>query len=124
VRHELIGNGAVDDAVIESERQHPGMHRATTASPTTAGRFSIAPTPRIATCGWLMIGVAEQRAEISRIRHCKGPAGHLHRVSTASRARASRDRQSRRQSPHVQSVDVPDEPERSARPRAPRQRRR
>ncbi len=27
------------------------------ASSTTTGRFSIAPTPRIATCGWLMIGI-------------------------------------------------------------------
>src|SRR5437763_1047346 len=26
------------------------------ASVTTLGRFSIAPTPRIATCGWLMMG--------------------------------------------------------------------
>src|SRR6267143_5201525 len=33
------------------------MDSVPSAAVTTLGRFSIAPTPRIATCGWLMIGI-------------------------------------------------------------------
>jgi len=54
--HELVGQGAVDQAWSKlSERRQ--MERMAMASSITTGVFSIVPTPMMATCGWLMMGV-------------------------------------------------------------------
>jgi hypothetical protein len=37
------------------------------SSVTTTGRFTTAPTPRIATCGWLMIGVSNSAPLLPRL---------------------------------------------------------
>ena len=60
VGQEPVGVGAVHDPVVERHREHAHGADAEGVRPVgrvmTAGRFSMPPTARIATCGWLMIG--------------------------------------------------------------------
>ena len=52
---EAAGVRAVDQPMVVAElRSHIGG--IAIASSMTTARFSIVPTPRIATCGWLMSG--------------------------------------------------------------------
>jgi hypothetical protein len=56
------GVGAVDDPVVVGEARYIieriAIDSLPNSSVTTTGRLTIAPVPRIATCGWLMIGVS------------------------------------------------------------------
>ena len=56
----------------------------------TLGRFSIAPTQRMPTCGWLMIGVPISDPKTPGIRDREGAVLHLARIEPL-RARAIRE---------------------------------
>ena len=108
MRHELIGNGAVDDAVIESERQHARHPRDDSVADDGRPLFNRADAEN-RHLRLVDDGRAEQRADISRVRHRKGPAAHLIGFQLL-RARARREIGNRGgDRGHVQSVDVPDD---------------
>ena len=59
-------------------------------STSTTGRFSITPSPRIATCGWLMIGVPKSDPKTPGFVTVKVPPRSSSGPSRFERARSAR----------------------------------
>ena len=60
------------------------------ASSRTTGRFSMVPMPRIATCGWLMIGVPKRLPKTPGLVTVKVPPCTSSTLSFFARARSAR----------------------------------
>ena len=60
------------------------------ASVTTTGRLTIAPVPRMATCGWLMIGVSKSAPRLPVLVMVKVPPARSSGVILLLRVRAAR----------------------------------
>src|SRR3954468_15395955 len=59
------------------------------ASVTTTGRLTIAPVPRMATCGWLMIGVSKSAPRLPVLVMVKVPPARSSGVILLLRVRAA-----------------------------------
>ena len=78
------------------------------ASSITTGVFSTAPTPRIATCGWLITGVANTLPKLPKLVMENVPPGTSSGFSWRERARAARSTIERCKPDHVLLVGVAD----------------
>ena len=90
MRHELVGDGAVDDAVVVAERRDTPSAGSRSHRRSTTGRFSTLPMPRIATCGWLMIGMPNSAPKTPGLVIVNVPPATSSGLSCFARARFAR----------------------------------
>ena len=84
------------------------MERMAMASSITTGVLSTVPTPRMATCGWLMTGVREQAAEAAEIGDGERAALHFVGLELARAGARGQIDDGALQAQHVLLVGVAD----------------